>query len=346
MTAVFDSTPLRTLFKLTLLCVLLLPSCDRTANEQPEPLKVGLITNNPNGLRNIQGFKDEMTALGYVEDQHVSYLYSGQPTKQKDLDTAIESMLTAGVDLIFTAGTPTGVAAHRVTAGTDVPVVFGVIADPVSAGVIVDLARPGGNLTGVMLSQNQARRLDLFLRIAPGRRKILVPYNPGDAAPASAVRQIATVAQELGVELVARETRTDDEVTELLSDFPTDVEAIFLVPDSTVNRRFQDILEVANAYGIPISGPSTAQVEEGALMTYGFVHREAGAQAARIADHVIKGVRPRDLPVQTAEFFLVINLESAARIGLELSEDSLRQADVIIRRRDARHHARKLRWST
>lgn len=314
---------------LMLLAAALLGCSDETRLEQ-RMLTVGLITNNPNGMRNVEGFRDEMTRLGYREGNDVRYLYSGKPTPRSELDTAIKQLVDAPADLIFTAGTPTGVAAHRVTRKTPVPVVFGVIADPVVAGVMTDLTRPGGNMTGVMLGQNQARRLEIFLEMVPAAKRILVPYNPADAAPRSALAQIAKALGPLGVELVTAEARSDDDVTRLLADFP-DVDAIFLVPDSTVNRRLDDLLELAEGRRLPVSGPSVAQVEAGALMTFGFIHREAGAQAARIANRILRGAEPSTTPVETAEVFLQINTASAARIDLEISDDLLQRADVILR---------------
>lgn len=178
---------------------------------------------------------------------------------------------------------------YRVTAGTGVPVAFGVIADPVAAGVIEDLTRPGGNLTGVKLSQNQARRLQLLQEILPSVRRVFVPYNPSDPAPRSAVAQLQAIAPTLGIELVRGEVSAREAVVDLLEQMPSNVDAIFLVPDSTVNPALGEVLRVASNHGIAVSGPSTAQVEEGAFMTYGFDHRDAGAQAARIASQILKG---------------------------------------------------------
>jgi putative ABC transport system substrate-binding protein len=117
----------------------------------------------------------------------------------------------------------------------------------------------------------------------------------------------------------------------LLNNIPKNIDAIFLVPDSTVNSRIKDVLAVALDRKLPVSGPSTAQVEQGALTTYGFVHHEVGAQAARIAAQVLKGADPGELPVETAEFFLAINLQAADAIGLEIPYKILQQAEIVIR---------------
>jgi len=314
-----------------LILTLSLAACGSTSNEDNRHFTIGLVTNNPNGLRNVQGFMDGMAGLGYIEGEGVTYISEGSPIKGDELDDFLKRLVEAEVDLIFTAGTPTGVAAHRITKGTDIPVVFGVIADPIAAGVMEDLTRPNGNMTGVMLSQSQARRLQLLLKIVPDTKRVFVPYNPEDSAPTSAVAQISEIAPGLGIEIVEGKARNDSEVTELLNNFPEDIDAIFLVPDSVVNSRLPDLLAVAYDHKLPVSGPSTAQVEEGALTTYGFIHHEVGAQAARIADRILKGVDPGEYPVETAEFYLSINLQVANTIGLEMPYEILQQAEIIIR---------------
>jgi putative ABC transport system substrate-binding protein len=314
-----------------LIVTLALAACSDVSDDETRHFTIGLVTNNPNGLRNIQGFRDGMAELGYVEGENVTYMFESFPASGDELDAVLQSMVEAEVDLVFTAGTPTGVAAHRLTEGTDIPVVFGVIADPIAAGVMEDLTKPGGNLTGVRLSENQARRLELLLEIAPSTQRIFVPYDPDDAASTSAVAQINELATDLGVEIVEGKARDDDQVTELLDNVPEDIDAIFLVPGTTVNKRLKDVLAVALDRKLPVSGPSTAQVEEGALTTFGFIHHQVGAQAARMADLVLKGADPGDLPVETAEFFLAINLQTADAIGLEIPYGILQQAEIIIR---------------
>lgn len=292
---------------------------------------IGLITNNPNGLRNVAGFREGMRELGYVEGTNATYLFADAPTPAEELEAAIGQMAAQNADVIFTAGTPTGVAASRATAGSGVAVVFGVVADPIAAGVLTDLGRPGGNMTGVMLSENQARRLELLHAILPGARRVLLPYNPDDAAPVSAADQLDRAAAELGVTLVHAHARNDDEVMRLIADIPGDIDAVFMLPDSTVNRHIADLLAATNARMLPVSGPSTVQAEAGALMAYGIVHHEVGVQAARIAHRILQGADPAEIPVETADFYLTVNTAAASRIGLDLSEEILRLADVIIR---------------
>lgn len=316
---------------LAVLALIAATGCQTSPADSGPRFTIGLVTNNPNGQRNVQGFVDGMAELGYVAGDTVTYLYAGEPVTGADLDRELEGFVATGVDLIFTAGTPTGVAAHRITAGSGIPVVFGVIADPVAAGVMENLAHPGGNMTGIKLGQHQDRRLELLLQIVPDARQILVPHNPNDSAAATAVAQIMPVAEVLDVELVLAEARSNDEVSRLLDNVPRSIDAVFLVPDSTVNRRLADIVNLARERRFPISGPSTAQVEEGAVMTYGFIHARAGHQAAHLADQILRGIDPGDIPVEDTEPVLAINIGAAEHIGLTITDQLLHQAEIILR---------------
>ncbi len=308
--------------------IFLLVACGSA--EEDQHFTVGLVTNNPNGLKNVQGFRDGMAELGYIEGENITYIFSETPLKEDDLDAALENMVAENVDLIFTAGTPTGVAAHRITEGTGVPVVFGVIADPIDAGVMDDLTTPGGNITGVKLSQNQDRRLELLVEVAPDIQRVLFPYNPDDAAPTSAMSQIVELAPELGIEVVEGFAHNDEEVIALLGDLPEDIDAIFMLPDSTVNARVDDLVAVTIERGLPVSAPSMIQVEDGVLMAYGIVHHEAGAQAASIANLILKGADPGSISVQIAEYYLGINLQTAEAIGIEIPLSLVQAAEVIV----------------
>lgn len=316
---------------MSLILLSLLSACADQPAVTVDHFTIGLITNSQNGLRNIQGFKDGMREFGYVEEQTVTYLFDGNPTAGEDLPDRLQEMVAAEVDLIFTAGTPTGVAAYEVTNGGPIPVVFGVIADPIAAGVMTDLTQPGGNMTGVMLSDNQGRRLELFQELVPTIRRVFIPYDPTDSASTSALAQLTELAPLLDLEIIEGNAQNGAEVDALLNDFPDQVDAIFLVPGTTVNEYLPDIVAIALERRLPLSGPSTAQVEEGALMTYGFTHHEAGAQAARIADQILKGGNPGEIPVEIAEFFLVINLPAAEAIGIVVSDAMLQRANIIIR---------------
>lgn len=324
------SQKLLILLLMTTFAVIFLSGCAEQQSAKKH-YTVATISNNPNGLVNVKGFVDGLKELGYVEGQNLTILTAGKAVPRKELDATIAEYVKANVDLIFTAGTPTGVAAHRVTKDTGTAVVFGVIADPVAAGVLTDLNTPGGNMTGVKLSQDQGRRLEMFLQMVPTMKNLLIMYNPNDMAPVSAVNQIKQLIGKLDVNLTLVETPDNEAVTDTLTNLPPQVDGIYLVPDSLVNKRIKDIAPLCLAKKIPLCGPSSAQVKQGALAAIGINHSEVGKQAARIASAILKGTEPGNLPVETAESYLFINQVTARSIGVEIPAQMLRNAVDVIR---------------
>ncbi|CAH0541063.1 ABC transporter substrate-binding protein [Vibrio marisflavi] len=307
--------------------LLVVSGCDQAK----ESYTVGLVTNNPNGLRNVQGFRDGLSELGYIEGKNLTVISEDKPLTGKALEEQLQYFIDRNVDLIFTAGTPTGVAAYKATMETDIPVVFGVIADPIKAGVMTSLTSPGGNISGVKISNNQALRLDLMRQLVPKAKNVLVLYNPNDPAPMSALEQLKSSADTLDVNLTLAECPDNNALNDALANLPVNTDILFILPDSVVNKRIKDIVRVSIEAKIPLSGPSNLQVEKGALMAYGIVHYEAGHQASRMAHQVLEGNSIAQLPVETAESYLGINLQTAQVIGLEIPDSLLRQAKVIIR---------------
>ena len=307
--------------------VLLLTSCQ----EETQTYTIGVINLAPQLEPVLDGFKGGMTELGYTEAQ-LTYIYAGPAPNIEALDDQMQALLTADVNLILAISTPATQAAYRATLVTDIPVVFGPVTDPIDAGVVTELSRPGGNVTGVALGTlSEGQRLQWLLRLVPDTERIYVPYNADDASANASVTAALDAATEAGVELVLREVRTADEITATIDEIPGDVQAIFLAQDSLVAARIDDFAAAAIAHQLPLCTPTDGQVERGALVSYSFRLEALGKQMARLGDQILSGTVPADLPVETAEFFLTINMQTAAAIHLDISEEVLRAADKLIR---------------
>ncbi len=325
--------------KLFLLCKIfvlglfyVLAAC--TSSETQEDVVIptlGLVTGGQGGLQVIKGLKDGMADLGYIEGENIAYDFAGKPMKSNNLEAEVERLVQAQVNLIFVSGTQSGLAAHQVTAETDIPVVFGNLSHPVAAGVVKDLRRPGGKMTGVRRSQNQGRQLELFVRIIPEVKKVFVLYNPDSVSASNAFAQIQNLGPTLDIEFVIQEVSNEQDILTQLNNLPNDIDGIFLLPDNTVNAHFEELLAVAMERKIPIAGASITQVEAGALMAYSVFQYEIGVQTAHLVDQILKGTDPAELPVETAEFFLSINLKTSEVMGLEIPDDILEDAHYLIR---------------
>lgn len=293
---------------------------------------VGVINAVPALDSTLAGFKKGMTELGYIEGKNVRYVYGGATTDLDLLPASAHRLLAARIDLMLSITTPATLAAKKATAGTDLPVVFSVVTDPVGAGIVDSMRHPGGNITGVAFGIAEARRLEWLVRVAPGIEKIYVPFNPNDPSPVLALRMARNAAAKLGVRLITREVRDPETLDHAVFNVPAEADAVFLLPDSLVTTRLTDMVTTANKHNLPTSAANISNVKSDRILTaFGTDLDLSGKQTARLADQILKGTRPADLPVEIAEFFLAINMKVAKTIGLTVPVDILRQADIIIR---------------
>jgi putative ABC transport system substrate-binding protein len=271
-----------------------------------------------------------MTELGYVEGENVTYIYDG-PVSADKLDAVAQGLVEAKVNLILAVTTSATKAAQRATSGTDIAVVFIPVTDPVGAGIVASLTKPGGNTTGVTTATQEGKRLEWLLQVAPKIKQIYIVYNPKDQSPVLALKMVSETAAKLDVELITREVITTEEADAAFKNTPKEADAIFFLPDRMVNVHGTDSIKLATKLRLPTSGANIKIAYDGALTAYGVdLPVAARQQAARLADQILKGARPADLPVEIAEFYLAINMKTAEAIGLTVPDEVLRQANIII----------------
>ena len=280
----------------------------------------------------VAGFKEGMAALGYHEDRNVTYLSVSPAGSVGNLDPIIRDLLARKPGLILVSSTPATLVVKRLTeASKKPPVVFAPVNDPLGVGIVADLKHPGGHITGVRLPLGDDLRLQWLTRIAPKAKRVFLPYSVDDNSALTSVQQVEDAAARLGVELVKHPIPAGETASSAIAAMPANVGAIFLPRDSRVEAAIAEFVAVAAKRRLPVAAPSLMQVEAGALFSYGFVHKDIGRQAARLADQILKGVPPGDLPVEMAENSLAINLVTARQLGIAIPDDILLQAEHVIR---------------
>lgn len=278
----------------------------------------------------LDGFKARMAELGYVEGRSIAYVYHGAVAPDaKRLDTEVRSLLADKVDLLLTVGTlPTRMAKQAVQ-GTNIPVVFGPVINPVEEGLVQSITSPGGNVTGVQNGTTIPKAMEWLLKIAPRTRKVYVIYHPSDGVSRTAMASFPEIAATFGVQLVTRPVQSRQEAYAIVAALPPDA-AIFAVPAPSLEPA-SGLLAAAIERRIPVASQVDGSAAKGALLTYGPSMLAIGNQAGRLADQIFKGAKPADLPVETAEYVLKINLRTAELIGLDIEDTVLRQANTVIR---------------
>ncbi len=295
------------------------------------PFIVGILHPTKNDLETFEGFRQKLADLGYTEGTDVELRYDGPTGPGDSLTRAADEMVRDGVDLIFASGTPAAVAAKRAADGTDTAIVFGPVSNPLVVGLVETLRQPGGNVTGVTLPNSAPKRMKWLIDIAPTMKAVLIPFNPSDNSSSSSMELAKTAAETLNVEVIPYQVHNIDEVAVLVDNLPEGIDGIFLPRDSMISGRMAEISSAAVARGLPLSTPGLKHVGKGGLVSYGFAHFEVGERAAELADKILKGAPPADLPVETASSFLAINLKTAEAIGLPIQQDHLKLARDIVR---------------
>ena len=285
-----------------------------------------------------ESFFAEMADLGYVEGENINYIVptfegldqsSPQEAFMEAYNRQMQEIVNAGVDAIFTNTDTDAIGVQALT--HDIPIVFARSDDPVATGAVESLLNPGGNATGIITNRPHERRLQILTEIKPDTKKVYYLYSIMTLEAESVLQQVQAVAQELGVEIIPAPITDVASALEALENTPEDVDWLFLTPYVPFDIAFFAALaEVSIARQAGITGVTDLPIQ-GYLMGYGPNIDDTNRQGARILDRVLRGASPADLPVQTAENFLMINLEAAEALQMEIPVSILRQARTIAR---------------
>jgi putative tryptophan/tyrosine transport system substrate-binding protein len=312
---------------LAVLALLCLTAC---TTSKPEHYVIGIVNLSPSLDAVVEGFQAGMDELGYTVGENVSYIYDGAVLDIDALDPAVQRLMEADVDLMLALTTPAALSAKKAVEGTDVPVIFVPVTDPVGSGLVESLAHPGGSVTGIRTGGSIGKGLDWLLAAAPGISRLFVLHNPADDSSTLGLEELSGHAAALGLDLVVAPVRTADAFDAALASVPEEVDAIFVLPSGFFSARGARFAEAALAHLLPTVSVSPLH-RAGLLMSYGLDYYEAGKQASRLTALVLRGAVPADLPVETAESYLGINLQTARAINLDIPDDIVGQADHIIR---------------
>ena len=300
-------------------------------NHLNEHSVIGVVALSSVDDNTFAGFKEGMESLGYIEGENVTYLVDGPAGEISRLDGSINGYLKRGADLIFVSSTPGTMAVQRATRENRIPVVFAPVNDPVGAGVVKTLEHPGENITGIKLPTGDRVRLQWLKKISPTVTRVYVPYNPNDKSALASLAQAEKAASTLGMQLVKGEVMNPGGKNRTIGVIPDNIDAIFVPRDSSIEAMIDEIVTVSQQRKLPVSAPSLTQVHAGALYTYGFIHQKFGKQASRLVDSILRGADPSDIPVEIAQSYLAINIQTAKELDIEIAGSVLRQADIIVR---------------
>jgi putative ABC transport system substrate-binding protein len=312
-----------------MLLALSVPSAE--PQETQHPFRIGVLNEAWSASHpTVEGLKAGLRELGLVEGPDVAFDIRFTEGKTEAMPAAAESLVKTGVDLIFTSQEAATLAARDAT--KTVPIVFTAVGDPVGAGVVANLAQPGGNVTGVSSLQSElvAKRLQFLKALAPNVRRVWLIYYGADLGTTSMIGKALEAAPRMKLELVPRGVLDTNALTRVLGEIQRG-DAV-LAPEGSGLDIPLAVLERSLALRIPAVFATALWVGHGGLVSYGPDSYAEGIQAASLVLKIVKGARPQDLPVEGADKIdLAVNLKTSELLGLTVPRKILLRADAFRR---------------
>jgi putative tryptophan/tyrosine transport system substrate-binding protein len=281
----------------------------------------------------VKGFRDGLKQAGYKEGENIIVEVEDVKGARSQLQSALDELVRKRVDVLFTTGTRATQAAMATT--KEIPIVFRHPADPVTLGLVKNVNRPGGNVTGVAAFSLDAnhKRLEILKQIIPNLRRIHVFYDANNRFSPDNFAAAEKSARQLKLDVLEYPVKTAREFKSSLAQMEVNPgDAIFQIADDLVESQGSVLLDEAKKRRMATMFHSEVWADKGSLATYGPNYYEMGRQAADLVQKILKGVHPKDLAVVHAnKFDLAINLRTARSIGLKIAPDLLKKADKVIR---------------
>ncbi len=309
---------------------------DAAAQTSAKVYRIGVLDMTPPDPRSPSyiAFYEELRQRGYVEGQNLVVERRNAAGQADQLPALARELVALRPDLIVASSPQPNRAVKDAT--STIPIVMFAVGDPVRAGLVASLARPGENLTGVtsvVPGGIMAKSLDLLHQVVPKATRIAMLVNPTNEMHRILVPlEIPEAARRLGVQIQTIEARTVDEIEPALNAAVGErAEALFIQGDPVFNSPPARLPQLVARTGLPALYFFRTQVEAGGLMSYGPVLPELSRRAAIYVDRILKGAKPGDLPIeQPTKFELVINLKTAKGLGLTIPQALLLRADEVI----------------
>lgn len=318
-----------TLSLIFLLTVLIL-SCNTNKKEKVYHIGISQLMTNP-GIDAIrEGFIGEMTKLGYRGSVNIKYTFENSQGDNAVAQSIAKKFVNEKYDMIFAITTPTAQVCAKEIKGTNIPLVFGAVTDPVSAGLVNSLEKPGGNITGTSDKWPTAAQFDLLIQLVPTVKTIGVVYNPGETNSEFNILEVENVCKTKNLKLLKVAVSNTSEVYAAAQSLVGKIDAYYISADNTVITAMDAVIKVSEKNKIPLLPGVSSNVEQGGFGTLGPNYYDVGVEAAKIADRIIKGEKPADIPVSTAKNFeYFFNLKSAMATGVVIPEDLLKKASKV-----------------
>ena len=296
--------------------------------------RIGFLGNSTEALEaNLVGpFREGLRERGYVEGRDLTIEYRWAEGAYERFPALIAELIALKSDIIVTAGTPAALAVKRTT--TTIPVVMAAVGDPIGTGLVKSLARPGGNLTGLVAiaPDLEGKRLELLTQIVPKLSSVAFLGNPANPIHVTSEKQASAAAKALHLKVVFYPVRAEGEFDHAFQAIVGQRSgALVMLADRLFLHHRARIVEFTARHRLPAVYAYSELVQAGGLMSFGPSYPEMHRRAAYFVDRILKGARATDLPMeQPSKFELILNLRTARTLGLVIPQEVLQRADHVI----------------
>jgi putative ABC transport system substrate-binding protein len=276
-------------------------------------------------------FVERLRALGWVEGKNIVFETRWAEARNERFGQIATEFVRLNVDLIATSSTPTVIAAKQVT--SSIPIVFANASDPVANGLVASLSRPGGNATGLstQLADSASKRIGLLREILPGMRRLAILTYAHDPAATREASEAESAARGLGLEVVAPVIKSADDIEPAFDAVKNQADGLYFCNSNLFNTRRPQIVALAAAVRLPAVYDSYGFVDLGGLVSYGPNGQALFRRAADLVDKILRGTKPSEIPIeQPTEFIMAVNTVAARKLGVEVPQTLLLQADRIV----------------
>lgn len=306
--------------------ILLLSGCSGATNVK----KIGIvqILEHPSLNTIRESIIKELEANGYKDGQNISIDYQNAQNEMTNLKTISQKFVRNKYDLIIAIATPSAQAVKNET--SEIPIIFSACTDPISAGIVTDLEKPGENVTGTSDAVSAEMIMGLAQKITPGIKTIGALYNLSEPNSVSVINDLKEYAGNNALTVIEATVASTADIQQAVNSLVGKTDAIFVPIDNTVASAMTVVAETATKAGIPVYVGADSMVKDGGLATYGINYEILGKETAKMAVEVLKGKNPGDIPVKLmTDMDIYINTDTASKLGIEIPKDILAEAKTL-----------------
>jgi putative tryptophan/tyrosine transport system substrate-binding protein len=296
--------------------------------------KIGVVMTGGAYQQALDGLKKGLEGKGFWEGQNVSFLVKDTRGNTDILESVIKELVAEKPDMIYSISTPVTTQVLKIF-GSQLPIVFNIVGDPIGAGFAKSYPMPETNLTGCsnLSAELSGKRLEIFKEAFPGIRKVITFYNPENTFSKISIENVRKAAPILNIEVKEVFTKDRDELGKALAGITDgEFDGIFITPDAIVISNADLIIKRSLELKIPTMGHEQTLAEKGVTLTYGANFYNMGIQCSSIVASILSGQAPQTTPIITPDKLdIVVNQKNIEMMGLTISEKIPKESDKIIR---------------